>query len=116
MKYLIKSIKWTKNNGIETWWKANSSGYTEYICRAGIYTEEDKEKMKCYIGKDSAFIPISEKLIEKGRKQIQELIDEKRKYIERYKSYINDDLNKIEEYKEYFKEINLLKNMVENNK
>lgn len=111
MKYLIKSIKWTKNDGIETWWKANSRGYTRYICNAGVYTEEDKEKMKCYIGKDRAFIPLSEKLIEKGEKQIQELIYEREKNIERYKNYINNELKKIEEYKEHFKEIDLLKKL-----
>ena len=116
MKYLIKSIKWTKNDGIETWWKANSSGYTWYIYNAGVYTEEDKEKMKCYIGKDSAFIPISEKLIEKGKKQIEELINERRKDIDRYKKYVDYDLEKIKEYKEHFKEIDLLENIVKNNK
>ncbi len=113
MKYLIKSIKWSKNDGVETWWKADSCGYTTYICRAGIYTEEDKKKMKNSIGKDRAFIPIIKKIIQKGREQINSLIESRKNRIRDLEESIVVEKRKIEETKEHFKEIHLLESEVE---
>lgn len=112
MNYLIKSIKWTKNDGIETWWKPDSCGYTTFICSAGIYDEEDKKIKKAIIGKDIAFIPLSEKIINKGIEQLEELIKDKNIEIERYKDYIKYTEESIIKTKEHFKSLDNMKNMI----
>ncbi len=69
MKYLIKSLKWTKNDGIETWWRPDDRGYTHFICAAGIYKEEDKTKKNDLIEqKVVKFIPLTQRIINKAKK------------------------------------------------
>lgn len=83
MKYLIKSLKWTKHYKKETWWGHDSSGYTDFICNAGIYTEEDKIKKEPIISsKDIAFVPITEALIEKGKKQLKQEYKKEQKHLD----------------------------------
>jgi len=112
MNYLIKSIKWTENDGIETWWKPNSCGYTTFICNAGVYNEEDKKKKKAVIGKDIVFVPLNEKIINKGREQVEELIRHKNKEIEHYNDYIKYTEESIIKTKEHFKSLDNMKNMI----
>lgn len=74
MKYLIKSLKWTKYNKVQTWYGPKRNGYTTLISDAGIYSEEDKEQMQCLVHeKTIAFVPITDKLISKGIKQLKSI-------------------------------------------
>lgn len=72
MKYYIRSNKWTKNDKVETWWKANECGYTILIARAGVYSEEDKARIEKFHNKfECEFIPITQDLWNKGMKQLE---------------------------------------------
>lgn len=96
MKYLIKSLKWTKHYGNETWYAPNSNGYTHDICRAGIYTEEDMERMQDVISeKVIKFIPVSERLKNKGVKQLVNRINQYKFDIARAQKTIDDSNEQI---------------------
>lgn len=105
MKYLIKSLKWTKNDKVETWYKPDSNGYTTLIANAGIYTEEDKNNMDCLISeKVIAFIPLTQKVINKSKRQLKKKVNELEKYLieinERFKRNIAEvekDIDRIKE-------------------
>jgi hypothetical protein len=99
MKYFILSTKWTKNNGAETWWRANENGYTTFIARAGVYTEEDKVRLeKRETDAILKFIPITYDLFEKGLKQLSnEEIDldtglrEQQERLKLYEQSVNEE-------------------------
>jgi hypothetical protein len=96
MKYLIKSLKWTKNNGIETWYKPNSNGYTYLIFYAGIYTDEDMKRMTDVISqKVIQFIPVSNELKQKGIRQLKHRIKEYEYDIEKANNIIKDSTEQI---------------------
>lgn len=105
--YLIKSLKWTKNDGIETWWKPKENGYTTYICNAGIYTEEDKEKphFKAEEGKSLLFVPLTEELIKKAMQQVESRINKEKQYMELVKENYENSI------KESERQIGLIKEM-----
>lgn len=109
MNYLIKSIKWSKNDGIETWWKPNSSGYTTFICNAGIYTEADKHKEETNRTK---LIPITKKIINKGRKQVEKVIEDEEKEIKRYKELIEICEKRIIKHKKHFKDLDNMESLI----
>jgi len=104
MKYLIKSLKWTRHYKEDTWYRPNSNGYTNLISGAGIYTEEDKETKKDIIGKDIAFVPLKKELINQGKRQIQKLINESNEIIKMQKDIIK-------EYKQHLKVLDDMKGM-----
>ena len=82
MKYLIKSLKWTNNDGIETWWKPEECGYTIFICAAGIYSEKDKVRKNYLIEQKSVeFIPLTQGVIDKAKKQNSQEIQKYKKAI-----------------------------------
>lgn len=84
MKYLIKSLKWSKHYKKETWWGNNSNGYTDFICNAGIYTEEDKvSKAQSIKTKEVEFIPITDTLIKKGKMQIKKELEKENQYLQK---------------------------------
>ena len=107
MKYLIKSLKWTKHYGQETWYRPDSNGYTYNIYDAGIYTENDMVKMAGTISeKVIKFIPLSEKLKAKGVKQLASRINQYKFEIVQAESRIKDATCQIELVKaqlEWFK-------------
>jgi hypothetical protein len=105
MKYLIKSLKWTRHYNEDTWYRPNSNGYTNLICGAGIYTEEDKEVKKDVIGKDIAFVPLKKELINQGKHQIQNLIRESNEIIKMHKDIIK-------EHKQNLKVLDDMKGMI----
>lgn len=109
MNYLIKSIKWTKNNGVETWWKPDSSGYTNFICNAGIYTEADKHKEE---NNRTKLIPITKRIINKGRKQVEKVIEDEEKEIKRYKELIENYEKRIIKHKEHFKDLDKMESLI----
>ena len=90
MKYLIKSLKWTRHYKEDTWYRPNSNGYTNLICGVGIYNEEDKKAKKDIIGKDIAFVPLKKELISQGKRQIQNLINESNEIIKMHKNIIKE--------------------------
>lgn len=58
--YYILSLKHTKpTSSLYTWWMPNSSGYTDVIQDAGIYTQEQIDEFPSYFnnGVDTAAIP-----------------------------------------------------------
>lgn len=103
MEYLIKSLKWTKHYKKETWYGHNRNGYTHMICDAGVYTTKDKYEMT-YLEADKTilFVPLTQKLINKGKKQLndrklalnKELLAAQRRYTNEVNS-IHDELRKI---------------------
>lgn len=109
MNYLLKSIKWSKNDEVETWWKPNSSGYTTFIYNAGIYTEADKRKEE---KNRTKLVPITKRLINKGRKQVEALIEEENKQIERYKRLIESSEKMIIKHKERFKDLDNMESLI----
>ncbi|PWW37361.1 MULTISPECIES: hypothetical protein [Paenibacillus] len=48
MKYYLLSLKWSAGKGKYVWWGPDSSGYTEDLNKAGVYTEEDLAKRTRY--------------------------------------------------------------------
>lgn len=101
MKYLIKSLKWTKHYGVETWYKPDSNGYTHMIFSAGIYTDEDMKKMTDGITqKVIQFIPLTEKLKKKGIMQLKQNIKSHELDIERANKAIKESEERIELLKE----------------
>lgn len=104
--YLVKSIKWTKNDGIEKWWGPNESGYTAYIYQAGVYTEEQAEGIVLRTGVNVAkAVLIDRKIMEKGLNQLVEMRASYRKerdhYIEqaeRCSKRMNETVEKTTEY------------------
>jgi len=102
MKYLIKSLKWSKYNKIETWYKSNENGYTSLIADAGIYSEADKCRIEPIVSeKTITFIPLTQKIINKGKRQLKKKTRE-----------INDSIIKIKE--QYFRNIESTKKDTEN--
>lgn len=95
MKYLIKSLKWTKCNGYETWYGPNRNGYTSLVCEAGIYTEEDRTNMTTLENERTIiFIPISPMLIKKATRQVNTRINNLDKHLsicqKRYAKEVNE--------------------------
>lgn len=101
MLYLIKSIKWTKHYKVETWWKSNRSGYTHFICNAGVYTEEDNVSLEKTVSpRDISFVPITQKVINKGKMQLKKELKGYEEDLvtikERYENNINSTNKSIE--------------------
>ncbi len=97
MDYLVKSTKWTKNDGIETWWGPNRSGYTTYINEAGVYSEEEAKYLQDIHGKKVCVaIPYNENMVKKGIMQLEKRIKFHEKEIARSEEYIKNDKAKIE--------------------
>lgn len=99
LKYLIKSLKWTKHYGKETWYMPNDNGYTHDIARAGIYTEDDKNNPHYHSGvacKVIQFVPVTEKLKKKGIRQLIRIIDLFKIDIEKAQKTIQESTEHIE--------------------
>lgn len=85
MFYLIKDLKWTRYNKYDTWWQPNSNGYTNRICNAGVYTDEDKDTW----GKTGIeyghleFVPLAQELLDEAEKQVIVEIDKLKKWLKR---------------------------------
>ena len=111
--YLIKSLKWTKCDKVETWWGPNENGYTTYICNAGIYTEEDTKEppLKNENGKSLLFIPLTQELIEKGKQQLKKAINRSNEELIRIKDNYETDLKSVNKHIELIKskDIEMLK-------
>lgn len=58
--YRVKSLKWTKNSGITTWWRDNDCGYTTDELEAGLYTEKQIQDQRSYYdnGVSTLAIPV----------------------------------------------------------
>ena len=84
-KYLIKSLKWTKQNNYDTWYRSNKSGYSDTIYNAGIYTENDiNDKQLQYLVKENTieFVEITDEITENCKNQIQNEINFNKEQIE----------------------------------
>ena len=73
MFYFIHSPKQTSySGGIDQYWKPNEHGYTSMLADAGIYTEEDKERISKRSNEWGAtFLPITKELLLKAEEQIK---------------------------------------------
>lgn len=70
-KYLIKSMKWTKHYGQDTYWGPNQTGYTHMIIEAGVYSKEEAEKILQHSSLfDTSMIPITRELLDKAAEQL----------------------------------------------
>lgn len=112
MNYFILTPYWTRHYKENTYWCANSNGYTSIIANAGIYDEFDKEKMEKLHNLDRCtFIPITKELLDKGIKQLnkidKKLLNIKNKIEEDYKrnlKELEEDKNKNQmNYKNLYK-------------
>lgn len=118
MYFLIKSLKWTENDGVETWWKPKENGYTAYICNAGIYTEEDKEEphFKAEEGKSLLFVPLTEELIRKATQQVESRLNKEKLWMKSlkksYENSIEDAEREIELIKEMKTKVSKMNNMI----
>lgn len=116
--YLIKSLKWTKCDEVETWWKPNSNGYTTYICNAGIYTEDEIKEphLKNENGKSLLFVPLTEELIKKAMQQVELRLNKEKQHMESlkksYESSIKDAERQIELIKEMKFKVSKMNNMI----
>ena len=88
-KYIIKSLKWTKLEGYNIWYAPNSCGYTDRICDAGVYTEEDKNNknhniaIKCGV---IEFVEITDELINTAKEQVKREIDKLESWLKKEKN------------------------------
>ncbi len=97
MDYLVKSTKWTKNDGVETWWGPNRSGYTTYINEAGIYSEEEAKHLQDIHGKKVCVaVPYTENMVKKGITQLERRIKFHEEEIAKSEEYIKSDKAKID--------------------
>ena len=80
--YLIKSTYWTKNNQVDTYYRDNENGYTTVIAEAGIYSEEQADKIVKSAPTRVKAIPITKALITKGNKQCEERRSETLRHLE----------------------------------
>lgn len=97
MDYLVKSTKWTKNDGIETWWGPNRSGYTVSIYDAGTYSEEEAKHLQEIHGKKVCVaVPYTANMVKKGIAQLEKRVKFHEKEIKRSEEYIKSDKAKIE--------------------
>ena len=77
MLYFIYSPKQSKYHDIDIYWQANENGYTSILANAGVYTEEDKERIESRSSEYGAtFIPITKELLQQAKIQLQEKIAE----------------------------------------
>lgn len=84
MLYFIYSPKQSKYHDIDIYWQANENGYTSILANAGVYTEEDKERIESRSSEYGAtFIPITKELLQQAKVQLQEKITEYDERIER---------------------------------
>lgn len=106
MDYLVKSIKWTKNNGITTWWRPNRSGYTDQIYEAGVYSEyEAKYLEKTHGSNVCVAVPYDKHMVIEAIKQQEVIIRDCENQIERYKGYIEHEQQHIDCSKEKIKKL-----------
>lgn len=113
MLYFVKSPYWTRHYKTDTWWGPDRNGYTNILADAGVYTEEDKERMENFHEKDRClFIPITQGLWEKGVKQLDKkgfsLSEERIRLTERYESnmkYIQGEIEENEKKYEHLYEL-----------
>ena len=100
MDYLVKSTKWTKQNGYTTWWGPNESGYTDMLYEAGVYSEDEAKRIERTHGADVCIaVPFDTEMVTKAIKQQENIIKDCEKQIDRYKNYINHEQTHIEEAK-----------------
>lgn len=96
MDYLVKSTKWSEHNGYITWWGPNRSGYTDLICEAGIYSEDEAKYLEKTHGSNICVaVPYDQKMVEEATKQQEIIISNCEKQIERYKEYIRCEETRI---------------------
>lgn len=105
MNYLVKSIKWTKNDGVETWWGPDENGYTTRIYEAGIYNEEQAQSVLNRAGeKVVKLFPIDQKIINKCLKQIHAIAIGIEKDRDRSLSYAEECDKRLENMKKIYDE------------
>ena len=101
MLYFVKSPYWTRHYKNDTWWGPNRNGYTSILAEAGVYTEEDKERMEKLHDKDRClFVLITQGLWETAVKQLDKkgttLSNEILRLEERYHSDMKNMQEEIE--------------------
>lgn len=98
--YLIKSLKWTRQNGHVTWYAPNCNGYADKICDAGIYTEEDMKGKEDGIKQGVIeFVPLTEEIIRTGKVQVNREISKLSSWLQQE----TDRLKKVEEIEKLIK-------------
>lgn len=97
MKFLIKS----KDKCV--WWRSEENGYTTLISEAGIYSEEFKNSNQgIEIAKNNDFIPLTYKLVNQGRKEVDQLLKIKKENISKLLNLIAEEKkNMKKEMKKY---------------
>lgn len=77
MKYFILSPYWTRFYKEDIYWGPNSNGYASILANAGVYGEEEKERMgKLHELDRCTFVPITQELLDKGYVQLKKQIKE----------------------------------------
>ena len=114
MKYLIKSPYWSRHYKKDTYWGPNKNGYTTNIFEAGIYDESEKEPMERLNTLDRCtFVPLTEKLVKKGIKQVEKKVQETEHDIVsecfRHSEALNHLDKRMNHYKEGFNKLMKLK-------
>lgn len=98
--YLIKSTYWTKNNQVDTYYRDNENGYTTLIAEAGIYSEEQADKIVKSAPTRVKAIPITKVLITKGNKQCEEKHSEVLRHLEAEVRKAYAEITKLDHLKE----------------
>lgn len=106
MLYFIHSPKQSEYNGVDMYWKANENGYTSVLANAGVYTEEDKERISRRSNEYGAtFVPITKELLQQAKEQLQEKIEEYDERIEQENARHMAELERLNNIKSQYENL-----------